>query len=585
MRLRTLLHTHGLGLRLLTGEDLLDRRLRGVMTTDLRDPRRYLRGGELVLTGLAWWRGPGDAEPFVRLLADAGVCAVAAGEAEFGAVPDDLTRACERHGLPLFAVVEEVSFAEITEHVRRRLSPTRAGELAAVVERHRRLTAASPTGGGPRAVLDLLGTDLGLRAWLLTSTGRPLAASGGQPLPEGLATRLAAHHLAAAGAAPAAPYRVVPSREPGATAFSLFPVRGPAGGRAEAPGDRAGREGDGGGARTALSDWLLVVEADAREWPEGWLDLLAGVAELVAAERGRAEVPRAVRRRLVGEVLELVVTGAPAAEVAARLRVASPALSGAAPDGAERVCWQVVVARIDGMAGHDGDAGRAAGALLEELLAGAAPSPGSAPGSPSPDAPVAVARDDGEAVALVATPPPPAPDDASRSTGGPSGGLRAEALVDPVRAVLTSGLGDGGRLTLGVSAAVASADGLRGAWEEARHARRVAAARPGRVVGVGHEALASHVLLLPFVPDEVRRAFTSRLLDPLAAYDRRHHADLLATLTAFLAEDGSWTRCAARLHLHVNTLRYRIGRIERLTGRDLSRLEDKLDFFLALRMK
>ncbi|HEV7626289.1 MAG TPA: helix-turn-helix domain-containing protein, partial [Streptomyces sp.] len=78
--------------------------------------------------------------------------------------------------------------------------------------------------------------------------------------------------------------------------------------------------------------------------------------------------------------------------------------------------------------------------------------------------------------------------------------------------------------------------------------------------------------------------FTARLLAPLHDYDRRHRAELLPTLAAFLAADGSWTRCAARLHLHVNTLRYRIGRIEQLTGRDLSRLEDKLDFFLALRM-
>ncbi|MEU0458898.1 helix-turn-helix domain-containing protein, partial [Streptomyces sp. NPDC006129] len=139
-------------------------------------------------------------------------------------------------------------------------------------------------------------------------------------------------------------------------------------------------------------------------------------------------------------------------------------------------------------------------------------------------------------------------------------------------------------LTLGVSAAVHSAEGLRGALEEARHARRVAAARPGRVCAAGHQELASHVLLLPFVPDDVRRAFTARLLDPLRDYDRRHRAELIPTLEAFLDCDGSWTRCATRLHLHVNTLRYRVGRIEQLTGRDLSRLEDKLDFFLALRM-
>ncbi|MCZ4124476.1 PucR family transcriptional regulator, partial [Streptomyces sp. H39-S7] len=153
-----------------------------------------------------------------------------------------------------------------------------------------------------------------------------------------------------------------------------------------------------------------------------------------------------------------------------------------------------------------------------------------------------------------------------------------------LRGPLSRGLADDGRLTIGVSATVHSAEGLRGALEEARHARRVAAARPGRVCVAGHEELASHVLLLPFVPDDVRRAFTARLLDPLRAYDRRHRAELIPTLEAFLECDGSWTRCATRLHLHVNTLRYRVGRIEQLTGRDLARLEDKLDFFLALRM-
>ncbi|MGW1605275.1 helix-turn-helix domain-containing protein [Streptomyces eurythermus] len=103
--------------------------------------------------------------------------------------------------------------------------------------------------------------------------------------------------------------------------------------------------------------------------------------------------------------------------------------------------------------------------------------------------------------------------------------------------------------------------------------------------GADGDRFATAVLIsFPFVPDDVRRAFTARLLDPLKDYDRRHRAELIPTLEAFLDCDGSWTRCATRLHLHVNTLRYRVGRIEQLTGRDLSRLEDKLDFFLALRM-
>lgn len=72
MRLRALLENDALGLRLLGGEDELDRGVRGVMTTDLKDPSRYLSGGELVLTGLAWRHSAEDSEPFVRILAGAG---------------------------------------------------------------------------------------------------------------------------------------------------------------------------------------------------------------------------------------------------------------------------------------------------------------------------------------------------------------------------------------------------------------------------------------------------------------------------------------------------------------------------------
>ncbi|NDZ86603.1 PucR family transcriptional regulator, partial [Streptomyces sp. SID10115] len=168
MRLRALLDTDALGLRLLGGEDELDRTVRGVMTTDLRDPSRYLAGGELVLTGLAWRRDASDTEPFVRILASAGVAALAAGEAELGDIPDDIVQACARHRLPLFAVNESVAFATITEHVVRQVSGERAGDLAAVVDRHRRLMTSGPAGGGPDVVLDLLGTDLDLRAWVLS---------------------------------------------------------------------------------------------------------------------------------------------------------------------------------------------------------------------------------------------------------------------------------------------------------------------------------------------------------------------------------------------------------------------------------
>ncbi|TMU91076.1 PucR family transcriptional regulator ligand-binding domain-containing protein [Streptomyces sp. DASNCL29] len=633
MRLRALLENDTLGLRLLGGEDELDRTVRGVMTTDLRDPSRYLSGGELVLTGLAWRREPEDSERFVRILAAAGVAGLAAGEAELGAVPEDLVLACGRHRLPLFSVVEDVAFATITEHVVRQVSGERAGDLAAVVDRHRRLMTSGPAGGGPEVVLDLLRSDLDLTAWVLSPTGRriagPTAAGSAAEPPAAVRAQLAGEQLAARRDGRRGPHRLTAAD--GMT-YSLFPIR------SGDPGDDV-RE-------TVLSDWVLAVGADADEWPEERLDLLYGVTQLIAVERDRRNASRTVRRRLAQEVLELVQSAAPPAEIAARLRVAAPVLLpglGTAPH------WQVVVARVEwgvtaererggdggtrgggdggalpgsGRKGADGGAREGAardgatGATWDGSARdrgareGSSPDgrgvsggiPGGVPGGPvaqslleeilvdpyatgpEPSDRIAVAHTGDEAVALV---PLPALGDgpSDGATDHPdTEGVQADALLAAVRGPLARGLAGDGRLTLGVSAAVHSADGLRGALEEARHARRVAAARPGRVCAAGHQELASHVLLLPFVPDDVRRAFTARLLDPLREYDRRHRAELIPTLEAFLDCDGSWTRCAARLHLHVNTLRYRVGRIEQLTGRELSRLEDKLDFFLALRM-
>jgi DNA-binding PucR family transcriptional regulator len=96
--------------------------------------------------------------------------------------------------------------------------------------------------------------------------------------------------------------------------------------------------------------------------------------------------------------------------------------------------------------------------------------------------------------------------------------------------------------------------------------------------------LASHQVLLASVPDELRRSYSQRLLGRLIAYDRAHHSDLVHTLRVFLESCGSWARCAKLLHLHTNTLRYRIRRIEEITGRDLTDFAVRVDFYLALEL-
>ncbi|MFD0891125.1 PucR family transcriptional regulator ligand-binding domain-containing protein, partial [Streptosporangium algeriense] len=81
MRLRDLCQVDHLGLKVLTGHDLLDRRVRGITTTDLIEPGRFLKPAELVLTELTWHDGPDSARRFVAALVEARAAALCSGTA------------------------------------------------------------------------------------------------------------------------------------------------------------------------------------------------------------------------------------------------------------------------------------------------------------------------------------------------------------------------------------------------------------------------------------------------------------------------------------------------------------------------
>jgi len=222
MLLRTLVAAPGLRLRVLAGDSDLDRPITGVYTTDLLDPRRYLSGGELVLTGLMWRRSEADSAVFVAALAGAGVAALAAGDAALGSVPPDLIDACRERRLPLLEVPVDVSFAAITERVMRSLLSAGPGPAVA---RLRRLTAerAGAPSAEPEpaeamaALLAVADTEYGVTGWVLSATGRLVA--GSRPAP-GAALRPA---LASAGLeAPDFPAAVTVDGAP----FSLYPVAG-----------------------------------------------------------------------------------------------------------------------------------------------------------------------------------------------------------------------------------------------------------------------------------------------------------------------------------------------------------------------
>src|SRR3712207_1302992 len=146
MLLREVLDQPRLKLSLLTGTDARDRPVTRVYVTDLPDPSRYLAGGEIVLTGMVWRRGPDDSEEFVAGCAAAQVTAIGAGAAFFAPAPPALVEACPRHGVPLFEVPVEVSFREIVDAVNPSLWAQRASGLATVLGRQRGLVAAMAAG-------------------------------------------------------------------------------------------------------------------------------------------------------------------------------------------------------------------------------------------------------------------------------------------------------------------------------------------------------------------------------------------------------------------------------------------------------
>jgi DNA-binding PucR family transcriptional regulator len=106
----------------------------------------------------------------------------------------------------------------------------------------------------------------------------------------------------------------------------------------------------------------------------------------------------------------------------------------------------------------------------------------------------------------------------------------------------------------------------------------------GRGWATAQEA-GSHRLLLSTANQDILQSLQLTMLEPLFTYDSDHGSKLVETLDTFLTTGGSWQRAADILCLHVNSLRYRVNKIEQLTGRDLSTIDGRVDFFLALRAR
>lgn len=533
MRLTDLLAAPELGIHALHGDAQdLARPLGWIYTTDLPDPSRYLTPGQTLMTGMMWRTGPGDSDPFVRRLVESGAAALIVGEALFDFVPDDVVAACRRWGLPLLAVPAHISFAQVTEYVAGQQAQRRLGRLTDGLIRQRQLLAEMAAGQTLDELVRRIARETGLGCRVLTSTGRPIASSTPPPADEDLDLL-----VGQALAAQRFPARVSTGSGSG-TAFLVGPAS----------------------QHRALA-WFVLADRPG-DGPEPWddpdtVDPFNELAAIAALERRRTEEPIRARRELTDQVITLLDEDAERPEIPILLRQLGLDLS--------RPTVAVVVQAI-GATTPLGLVGSLLGEAVSHL-----------------STPVVGSDTEGLAVALVSLPGV----DPDTADGVAAAGTRAADTVR--RALLRLGPAlPGIRLDVGVSRPTEPA-GLAGALRAARYARLLASGRPGDPADRGvrmasGDRATSAIMLLSAVPDRLRRSFATTVLQDVVEYDRRTGADLVVTLRAFLDANGSWSRTAQRLHLHLNTVRYRIARVEELTGRDLSRMDDRADVYLALHL-
>jgi len=111
------------------------------------------------------------------------------------------------------------------------------------------------------------------------------------------------------------------------------------------------------------------------------------------------------------------------------------------------------------------------------------------------------------------------------------------------------------------------------------------AAGGGEVVVGSWRDLGVESLLLAVADENVLGSYCDRLLGPVLAGESIYAAELLRSLELFILHNGQWERAARELHCHRHTLRYRIRKVEELTGRDLAKATDRIEFWLALRAR
>ncbi len=538
-----------LDVRVLAGDAGLDLPVRWVHISELEDPTPWLSGGEVLLTtGMQLGDEAGQRE-FVNRLADHQLAALGFGIG-FGhdAVPPAIIEVAAERQFPVFEVSYEVPFIAVTEAAFTQLVNEQYAVLRRALAAQERLERIVLSERGLDALAGALATLIGAAVLVFDPRGELLVQHAfRRPLDEGTLTAVSAQLRERTRRRDARAF--MPGPEDGGNGLAL-PVAADGTPRSSGTSVAAGER--------IPEAWLVAIK-DAGPLTDFDRLTLHQAVTIVALELLRGRVAGDTERRLAGDILAAVVRGElSGAELGRRLE----------PFG-----------------------------LAEQVAAIVVERPGNGRGSATPAelGLVAALRDDA-APGLVAS----------------SGGLTCAlvpgmeedelfSLAERVAGRLSAELGSA--VQVGVGRPVSGSDARR-SFHEARcavealslgvrdedHAtngsgngsRPPGTRPPGIRVGT-YRDLGSFQLLLSLQDDEALRLFCDSILGPIEASEGPYGGELMRSLEAFIEENGQWERAARRLYCHRHTLRYRIRRVEELTGRNLGNARDRIEFWLALR--
>ena len=159
-------------------------------------------------------------------------------------------------------------------------------------------------------------------------------------------------------------------------------------------------------------------------------------------------------------------------------------------------------------------------------------------------------------------------------------GVDPAKLAGAIRAELADSFGE----VRAAASRVAATHSLRLSFHEARCALEAVRMQNGNAPEVAtYRDLGAFQLLLTLQDDDALLSYCRNVLGPVEQGEGGYGDELLRSLDVFIESNGHWEKAASALFCHRHTLRYRIRRVEQLTGRDFSNARDRIEFWLALR--